>query len=51
MDYPYLMPRPSAKEKLLEAAMASFRFDSYKSCSIEDSAAKREYSNSVFLVV
>jgi TetR/AcrR family transcriptional regulator, transcriptional repressor for nem operon len=36
----YLMPRPSAKEKLLEAAMASFRFESYKSCSIEDIAAK-----------
>lgn len=34
------MPRPSAKRKLLEAAMASFRFNGYKSCTIEDIASK-----------
>jgi TetR/AcrR family transcriptional regulator, transcriptional repressor for nem operon len=34
------MPRPSAKQKLLEAAISSFRFNGYKSCSIEDIAAK-----------
>jgi TetR/AcrR family transcriptional regulator, transcriptional repressor for nem operon len=34
------MPRPSAKQKLLEAAMTSFRFNGYKSCTIEDIAAK-----------
>ena len=34
------MPRPSAKQKLLEAAITSFRFNGYKSCSIEDIASK-----------
>jgi AcrR family transcriptional regulator len=34
------MPRPSAKQKLLEAAITSFRFNGYKSCSIEDIATK-----------
>jgi TetR/AcrR family transcriptional repressor of nem operon len=34
------MPRPSAKQKLFEAAMDSFRFHGYKSCTIEDIARK-----------
>jgi TetR/AcrR family transcriptional repressor of nem operon len=34
------MARPSAKHKLLEAAIASFRFNGYKSCTIEDIASK-----------